>query len=597
MAPLPKVKLRAAVSLPAAVVAGLGISVTKTNGRYLFEVVPSELPLNQFAPTTSAQLAELISDETGTGSLVFGDAPHITTPTGIVKDDVGLSDVDNTSDAAKWAVAATLTNKTIDLGGNSVTGTIAEFNAALSDGDFATLAGAETLTNKTLISPAITTPTGLVKGDVGLGNVDNTSDATKWAAVATLTNKTLTAPVISSPTGLVKADVGLGNVDNTSDATKWAATATLTNKTFDTAGTGNALKINGTAVSDKTGTGKVVLDTAPTLTNPVVGTQTAGDNSTKAASTAFVQAAISASGGGDMLSTNNLSDVANTATARKNLAGASRSVTGSDTVVASDIGKTLLLNSSSAFTLAVTAAATLGNGFWCDLRNVGTALVTLDPNSSETVDGKTTLTIGLGEAMRVFCDGTALYTDASRGKLVELARVTNPNAAQVDFDFASGWPADFDEFEIRLVDVTPATDDVYLGMRVKTTASLTVQTSGYVYVGVVQGQGGGGNVSSTLDSISDRIPLTRAGSIGGGNGIGNGIGESANLIVLLNAPNSTQVKQARFGGSYIRSDGVAQSIGNAIGNYGSNTSWTGVRLFMSSGNILNGSIVLYGRRK
>lgn len=48
----------------------------------------------------------------------------------------------------------------------------------------------------------------------------------------TLTNKTLTAPVLSSPTGLVKADVGLGNVDNTSDATKNAASVTLTNKTI-----------------------------------------------------------------------------------------------------------------------------------------------------------------------------------------------------------------------------------------------------------------------------------------------------------------------------------------------------------------------------
>lgn len=35
----------------------------------------------------------------------------------------------------------------------------------------------------------------------------------------TLTNKTLTAPVISSPTGLVKVDVGLGSVDNKSSAT------------------------------------------------------------------------------------------------------------------------------------------------------------------------------------------------------------------------------------------------------------------------------------------------------------------------------------------------------------------------------------------
>lgn len=49
----------------------------------------------------------------------------------------------------------------------------------------------QTLTNKTLTSPAITTPTGIVKGDVGLGNVDNTSDATKNAASATLTNKTV----------------------------------------------------------------------------------------------------------------------------------------------------------------------------------------------------------------------------------------------------------------------------------------------------------------------------------------------------------------------------------------------------------------------
>jgi hypothetical protein len=56
-----------------------------------------------------------------------------------------------------------------------------------------TLNGTQTLTNKTLTSPVINTPTGIVKGDVGLGNVDNTSDATKNAATATLTNKTLNA--------------------------------------------------------------------------------------------------------------------------------------------------------------------------------------------------------------------------------------------------------------------------------------------------------------------------------------------------------------------------------------------------------------------
>jgi len=53
---------------------------------------------------------------------------------------------------ATEAGAATLSGKTISLGSNTITGTLAQFNTALSDGDFATLAGAEELDNKTLDS-------------------------------------------------------------------------------------------------------------------------------------------------------------------------------------------------------------------------------------------------------------------------------------------------------------------------------------------------------------------------------------------------------------------------------------------------------------
>lgn len=74
-----------------------------------------------------------------------------------------------------------------------------QINAKQNSSTAVTLTGSQILTNKTLTSPVINSPTGLVKADVGLGSVDNTSDATKNAAVATLANKTLTSPTLTTP--------------------------------------------------------------------------------------------------------------------------------------------------------------------------------------------------------------------------------------------------------------------------------------------------------------------------------------------------------------------------------------------------------------
>jgi hypothetical protein len=70
-----------------------------------------------------------------------------------------LDDADAATARATLATASgteTLTNKTINLSSNTLTGTVSQFNTALSDGDFATLAGTETLTNKSLTSPTLT---------------------------------------------------------------------------------------------------------------------------------------------------------------------------------------------------------------------------------------------------------------------------------------------------------------------------------------------------------------------------------------------------------------------------------------------------------
>jgi hypothetical protein len=71
------------------------------------------------------------------------------------------------------------------------------------------------------------------KNTVGLGNVDNTSDANKPISTATQTALNLKAN-IASPTftgtvsGITKSMVGLGNIDNTTDAAKPISTATQT---------------------------------------------------------------------------------------------------------------------------------------------------------------------------------------------------------------------------------------------------------------------------------------------------------------------------------------------------------------------------------
>ncbi len=63
-----------------------------------------------------------------------------------------------------------------------------------------------------------------------------------------------------------------------------ATTDIFTNKTYDTAGSGNVFKINGTGISAITGTGSVVLATSPTLVTPILGVASATSLATSAAS-------------------------------------------------------------------------------------------------------------------------------------------------------------------------------------------------------------------------------------------------------------------------------------------------------------------------
>lgn len=61
-------------------------------------------------------------------------------------------------------------------------------------------------------------------------------------------------------------------------------------------------------------------------------------------------------------------------------------------------------------TVSLIAASTLGNNWFVDIRNGGSGNLTIDPSSSELINGATTLVLTPGDSCRVVTDGVAWYT-------------------------------------------------------------------------------------------------------------------------------------------------------------------------------------------
>lgn len=228
------------------------------------------------------------------GTAVSLTAPHLLNPT-INGAGAGLATLVYPNTASNATITVPATTGTLALTSQLTAGTVTNVSSADAN---ATVATQTTTPVITIVSaPKLATGRTIsITGDLaytspsfdGSGNITAAGTLASVITAGGPTGSATVAPIITYD--------AKGRLTAVTSATITPAVGSITGL-----GTGIATFLAtpssanlAAAVTDETGSGALVFATSPTLSNPIVGTQSPNDNSTKGASTAYVDAGVAA---------------------------------------------------------------------------------------------------------------------------------------------------------------------------------------------------------------------------------------------------------------------------------------------------------------
>ena len=195
--------------------------------------------------------------------------------------------------------SVTLTNKTLALGSNTISGTLAQFNTAVTDATLVSTTGTETLTNKSLTAPILTGSSTSAGSIIFKEDTDNGVNSATLKGPASTADVTITLPAETGTVLTTASSIANSNLANSSvtvGSTGIALGGSATTITGLSSITSSAVVTddNGFRIRDNSDNTKQLAFECSGISGSTTRTLTAPDANGTIATQAYVQSQITA---------------------------------------------------------------------------------------------------------------------------------------------------------------------------------------------------------------------------------------------------------------------------------------------------------------